>query len=687
MPALCLHFASNAQVIWTQDFEGVTIPALPTGWVQNSPGAPPGWGWVTNSGAVTSWGPSATGTPGLPAHTQYVYVDEQDHPTNLDDTLFSQVFSVTGYPNPYLNYDYFFYQATNNTSMLTESAYVIGSSDGGTTWAIIDTLFGYGWGGSWVTQNCSLGSLAGANCKVGFVYSDGGSPAANPILGVAVDNIQERNLTADSVHLNSLAYNSNVNGIVANGSPLSFTVTNNGVPATVTVYYTINGGAPVSQTFPASGTITPFSTQTFTFTTAMTGLTSGTNNIHVAISAVNSGAQTATDTMLNSSAVLASGTVFRNGLIEEFSSSTCNPCAYFNAGFDPLCLSLDVDQPGSHFNMLKYQMNWPDWDDDRSYNSDGNTRRGYYSCNSIPDHWVNGVHNNVANGLPLSATDLANYTAQIQGSYADSAFIDMSATYSVDTVHKKVNVKVTATPHFTKTGTYHLYVALADQHYQNRDNEWGQLDYYNVERKMLPSGNGTTISSWTDGTPFTYTDSGVAYVSTDWNPATTTLSDTSLYPTQMSSTFWNNPLLAGELIAFVEEDATKSVMQSLVALPTNGTTGVSVSTLSKITGISIYPNPTSDPSTLTFSLGQSGNVHVKVINYAGETVSEISNTNMAAGMQSVNISTRNIPAGDYIVVITTAGGSNTERLSVVKIGYFDNVKKRATKQVVLFLTL
>ena len=61
MASIGLCTASRAQVVMSQNFEGVTTPALPAGWVAAHTGA--GNGFVTNNGSV-SW---ALGT--LPAHT------------------------------------------------------------------------------------------------------------------------------------------------------------------------------------------------------------------------------------------------------------------------------------------------------------------------------------------------------------------------------------------------------------------------------------------------------------------------------------------------------------------------------------------------------------------------------------------------------------------------------------------
>ena len=86
-----------------------------------------------------------------------------------------------------------------------------------------------------------------------------------------------------------------------------------------------------------------------------------------------------------------SNQVQRNCLIEEFTSSTCAPCASFNSTFDPFIASINVNNQSSNFNIIKYQMNWPSPGNDASYNAHGNVRRGYYGVSGIPDHYTNGT--------------------------------------------------------------------------------------------------------------------------------------------------------------------------------------------------------------------------------------------------------------------------------------------------------
>jgi hypothetical protein len=629
----------NAQVIISENFDApTTIPALPSAWTQGSTGTP---GWKTATFPVANWG-SATGTT-LPTHASQIgLLDDWNDSltTNLHDTLKSPIFSLAGTTSAWLNFDYYYYNATKSSSGATEKALVVGSTDGGATWTSLGDITGTAWDEIWSTGHFSLASLGtGTNVRVGIVYTDAG----DHIIGIALDNISVVNLNTSSAGVTALDYNSVTNGISANGQPVSFTLENSGIPiSSFDANFTINGGTPITQSF-TGVSVLPYASQNFTFTSTIAGAVAGTNTLTVTITNVNTVANTDPAASRTSNFILASATTQRQGLIEEFSSSTCPPCKSFNDMYDPLCLSLGMNTSGTNINVIKYQMNWPSPGTDRSYNSDGLARRTYYGVNSIPDHFVNGVVS--------SATD---YTAEANSSKANSAFIDMAVTYNVDTVAKKLGVILTVTPHFTKTGSYHVYTAVMDKFYQNTTNTTGQLKYYHVMRKMLPSGSGHAVSSWTDGVAQTFSDS-VIFTSGDYTAGT------SSYPTQNSFKFWNNVLTGSEVVAFVQEDGNKSIMQSIQTLPAGL---INVSTLAKIDGIEIFPNPTKGLANLKFNLQEAGNVRVAIMDYTGKLVSEVTNRNMSLGMQNVAITTTGIAPGNYIVLLSTEGGNRAERLTV-----------------------
>ncbi len=650
LAAACGAFAfqSNAQVIMTENFDALTVGALPStagsGFWQTSSGTP-GWKIGTFAAPIsTAWG-SATGTTS-PAHaSQICVVDDWNDSTtsNLNNILKSGIFSMTGTTSAWLNYSYYFFNATRTSTGNTETCYVLGSSDGGTTWINLDTLEGWAFNEVWHTGHTSLAALSGTNCRIAFQYSDDG----DHLLGCALDDIQIVNLTANAAAATAIGYNDINIGISANGQSVAFLAQNTGIPVTsITAQYTINGGTPVVQNFTGLS-LAAYASQAFTFTTPMAGAVAGTNALKVTITAVNTVANTEADSTETSSFLLASAVTNRQGLIEEFSSSTCPPCKSFNDTYDPLCVSMNVNTAGTDINVIKYQMNWPSPGTDRSYNADGMSRRSYYGVTGIPEHFVNGQSS--------TASDLA---AELTNSKALKSFIDMAITYNVDTVRKKLGVILTVTPRFTKTGSYHVYTVVMDKYYENTTNTTGQLKYYHVMRQMLPSGSGHAVSSWTDGVAQSFVDSGIAYTNTNYTTGSVN------YPTQNSFKLWNNAYSGSEVVAFVQDDATKSVLQSIWTLPAGLMSNIT--TMAKIEDIAIYPNPTKGEANLKFDLQEAGNVRITLMDYTGKVINEIANEEMSLGNHNVTISTSNIAAGNYIVLLSTENGSRAERITVAK---------------------
>ena len=82
--------------------------------------------------------------------------------------------------------------------------------------------------------------------------------------------------------------------------------------------------------------------------------------------------------------------------------------------------------------------------------------------------------------------------------------------------------------------------------------------------------------------------------------------------------------------------------------------------------VSLYPNPASDKATLSFVLNNNTNVNVQVLDAVGHLVSTVANGNMDKGQQNIEISTANLAAGVYNVIIKTDAGTATQRLTVIK---------------------
>jgi flagellar hook assembly protein FlgD len=93
--------------------------------------------------------------------------------------------------------------------------------------------------------------------------------------------------------------------------------------------------------------------------------------------------------------------------------------------------------------------------------------------------------------------------------------------------------------------------------------------------------------------------------------------------------------------------------------------------LSTETIISVYPNPTKDNSTISYSTQQSGNVTIKILDQLGQQVTELYNGEQAAGNHSViwngkNSNGQQVPAGIYFIRIISGNTASTAKVIIAK---------------------
>jgi hypothetical protein len=82
--------------------------------------------------------------------------------------------------------------------------------------------------------------------------------------------------------------------------------------------------------------------------------------------------------------------------------------------------------------------------------------------------------------------------------------------------------------------------------------------------------------------------------------------------------------------------------------------------------ISLFPNPAKGSATLRFTLSTGSKVSVSILDAVGRTVSVVTEASMQQGKQQLTIPTSDLAPGIYNIVIRTAEGVSTQRLSVVK---------------------
>jgi len=175
-------------------------------------------------------------------------------------------------------------------------------------------------------------------------------------------------------------------------------------------------------------------------------------------------------------------------LFEEFTSSTCAPCASFNSSFVPWCNTHEDE-----ITLVKYQMNWPG-SGDPYYTAEGGVRRGFYGVNAVPELYCNGAK--IATNTSACNTALNNALQQTSTLAIASSFTMNGSVISITT-----NILP-----FASASNLRVYNIVMEKITTQNASSNGETEFEHVMMKMMPDANGAT-TSFTNGTPsqFTYT--------------------------------------------------------------------------------------------------------------------------------------------------------------------------------------
>jgi hypothetical protein len=203
----------------------------------------------------------------------------------------------------------------------------------------------------------------------------------------------------------------------------------------------------------------------------------GTQNVTMWINSVNGivgddypGNDTATKSITYIANILP-----RRVTLEEFTSSTCGPCASFNTSFVPWCES------HPDITLVKYQMNWPGAGDPY-YTAEGGVRRSYYGVSYVPDLYCNGTQ---------TATNIsAVQTAYNQG-LALTSYIDIASSFTITgtTIHITTNIL----PWDNIGNVRVLNIVLEKVTTQNVGGN-GETSFHHVMMDMIPDATGANVN-------------------------------------------------------------------------------------------------------------------------------------------------------------------------------------------------
>ena len=165
----------------------------------------------------------------------------------------------------------------------------------------------------------------------------------------------------------------------------------------------------------------------------------------------------------------------RKVLFEEFTSSTCGPCAQMNAWLNPL-----LANNAEKVVVVKYQMDWPG-SGDPYYTAEGGTRRGFYGVNAVPDPYTNGVYTGSQGAIQNA----------INNGYAKPAEATIEGGFKI--IGNLICIEANVTP-LISGSNYFIHCVVNEKVTTQNKKTNGETEFYHVMMKMFPNGNGTTVT-------------------------------------------------------------------------------------------------------------------------------------------------------------------------------------------------
>ncbi len=305
---------------------------------------------------------------------------------------------------------------------------------------------------------------------------------------------------------------------------------------------------------------------------------------------------------------VATQSVARLPLYEEFTSSTCGPCATFNMNYFNMNF---LNSNEGDYVLVKYQMNWPGAGDPY-YTAEGGVRRGYYGINAAPTLLLDTKEGTFFGTSALQSA--------LNNALTVPSFVDIAADYTV--TGNSIEVNTTVTPYLD--GPFTMQIAVLEVRTTQNTGGNGENTFEHVMMKMLPNAYGTTLN-FTAGTPET-------------NTFTADLSSTNVEE-------FDDLMVA----VFIQNNATKKIMQAGYA---TNTLGVNENNLSQLT---LYPNPSNG----SLRISTQGEVAVQISDILGKVMFSQNDITSETVMNVSSLST-----GVYFATITQEGQSETIKVII-----------------------
>jgi Outer membrane protein Omp28/Secretion system C-terminal sorting domain len=621
--SLLLAGSAFSQVL-SEDFEGLSGGALPSGWTTVS--TTPGTGdWKTGNAALANAG----GFWPVPATSNFAQVNDDVCNCNLSAAyLTSPSMNFTGLSGVTLKYDFVDDLTYGGDPHLVEV------STNGTTWTNVYTYAPTAAVIDWQDNFVSLGAATdnAPTVWVRFKYDDNGAWAT----GLAIDNVvvsqpapNDASVAGVSVARWALINTTNV---------LSVDVQNVGANAITSLTIDWNDGTAHSQTVAVS--IAPGAIATVNHPTSVTYATAVEENIAVTITATNGGADgdASNNTMNNVKHNTLSQATDKAVVIEEGTGTWCGWCPRGTVAMDYMTSTYPADFIGIAV-----------------HNGDPMTLAAYDGAAAF-------------SGFPGANVDRALLGVSVSQTLFEQYYnsrVNMGVPANISAVSSgtgaNVTVDVTANFYTPVTGAnFRLAVVISEDEVTGTTLAYNQANYYSGGAQG-PMGGYEALPDPVPAAQMVYDHVGVALLGgydgqAGSVPATINDGTVATYSFTYTVPAASNRDDMHAIAMLIDNNTGEIVNAKQISISTSASL-----TDAKTINMNVYPNPATDNVNVTFEA--TGDYTITITDMAGRVVSTNAFSNLS-GAQNIAIPVADLMSGNYLISVANNVASYNQILVI-----------------------
>lgn len=642
----CLSWSAYAQTtVFSENFNSLTPPNIPTGWTQHNVDGLTPHSSVSGLMGTNAW-VSTSNSSLIPATGDLVMISNSYYtPTGTaNDWLVTPNISIPPSGATILSWKARAYDGNYPDGYLVKV--ITGGTDPSnyvtTTIATIGAE-----NNTWTERSANLSTWAGQTIKIAFQNN------SNDMYLLGLNDVAVVQPAASDVQIVSLDIQKyistgtvNIQGTLKNLGATNLT--------SADIVYSVNGGSPVVMNA-TSLNVAYGATYNFTHSTPLTITSSGTYNIKVWANNLSTGpdANNANDTAMAQVAAVSSVPVKRSILFEG-TGAWCQFC------------------PDGAVKLEEVLNNYPNAIGISIHNGDG---MAFTDGNTINSAFISSYPMGTIDHykFPTDGPGLNRgvWNARMGTRLGHIVPAEISGTHTYNPSTRVLDVSVTSTFRAAVTGDFRLncYV-IEDSVIGPNNSQYNQANYYNTVSGHPYQGAGNPIVG------FAHRHVLRACLGGPWGtagsiPGTTT--DGGVYTQNYSYTIPNtygvvtaNPNKMYVVYAIQEYNASASArpvhnaMQQKIGSPSTVIPVLS----NNQTEVNVFPNPFAGQTNIQFNLAKQENVQVRILDLTGKEVGTYNQGTMDAGSYTITLDASALSAGMYLMNINIGNQVITKKIEI-----------------------